>query len=109
MADDEVDLSAIGFMFDGASAKQTLHVTVAGIQIAIRTIGEHPGHLQSGQYLWPASQFLAEYLVQHWTELKTELRPNTVVELGAGCGLCGIVASTMPSGLTNILCVFAFT
>lgn len=97
-ATDEGDMSAIGFMFDFASSKQTLTFSAAQIQISLRTIGEQPGHLQSGQYLWPAARFLAEHLVQNWSDLTADV----VIELGAGCGACGLVASAL-SGVKSVL------
>ena len=50
------------------------------------------GHVQSGQYLWPAAAFTGQYLVDNWDTLKA----NTIVELGAGVGLAGLVASKLP-------------
>ncbi|CAI5701281.1 unnamed protein product [Peronospora effusa] len=46
-------------------------------------------HDLTGQIIWPVSAFLAWYLVAHREELATK----TVVELGAGAGLSGLIAS----------------
>lgn len=54
----------------------------------IKTIGENPGHKQSGQYVWPAAKALAE----------------SIVEMGSGCGIGGIVAAkVLPSCSSLIL------
>lgn len=50
------------------------------------------GHVQSGQYLWPAAAFMGRYLQDNWDELKA----RRVLELGAGVGLAGILASKLP-------------
>ncbi|KAL3665326.1 hypothetical protein V7S43_009367 [Phytophthora oleae] len=46
-------------------------------------------HDLTGQVVWPVSIFLAWYLVAH----RDEIAGKTVVELGAGAGLSGLVAS----------------
>ncbi|KAE8904042.1 hypothetical protein PF002_g24187 [Phytophthora fragariae] len=46
-------------------------------------------HDLTGQVVWPVSAFLAWYLVAH----RQEIAGKTVVELGAGAGLSGLVAS----------------
>jgi predicted nicotinamide N-methyase len=48
--------------------------------------------VQSGQYLWPAAAFMGRYLQDHWDDLKG----RKVLELGAGVGLAGILASKLP-------------
>lgn len=50
------------------------------------------GHVQSGQYLWPAAAFMCRYLQDNWDDL----RARRVLELGAGVGLAGILASKLP-------------
>lgn len=49
------------------------------------------GHVQSGQYLWPAAAFMGHYLQKNWDTLKSP----RVLELGAGIGLAGILASKL--------------
>ena len=49
------------------------------------------GHVQSGQYLWPAAAFTGQYLLDNWSNLEA----TTIVELGAGVGLAGLVASRL--------------
>lgn len=83
-------LGEIGFMFDASHQKIDLLVELNGnIIVNLRTIGTDPGHKQSGQYLWPAASFLANYLIDHWEELGPK---SLVCELGSGCGLSGIAA-----------------
>ena len=91
--DDDVCLGAIGFMFDAQHARCTKKLSFeSGINVEIRLIGEDPGHVQSGQYLWPAAAFTAQYLIDHWSTLQS----SSIVELGAGVGVAGLVASQLP-------------
>ncbi len=92
-SDDEGLMSSVGFMFDNLHAKeiQQLFIT-SDLTIAIKTIGDQPGHKQSGQYLWPAAKSAAKYLVAEWENLPCS--KDRVLELGAGCGLAGITVST---------------
>lgn len=46
-------------------------------------------HDLTGQVVWPVSAFLAWYLVAR----REDIAGKTVVELGAGAGLSGLVAS----------------
>ncbi|KUF89962.1 hypothetical protein AM588_10002513 [Phytophthora nicotianae] len=50
-------------------------------------------HDLTGQVVWPVSAFLAWYLVAH----RDEIAGKNVVELGAGAGLSGLVASQFAS------------
>jgi predicted nicotinamide N-methyase len=89
----EEDLCAIGFMFDAEHGREVQNISFpSGIEVALRTIGDKPGHVQSGQYLWPAARAAGIYLINNWEVLKSD----SVLELGAGCGLSGIVASKLP-------------
>jgi len=56
------------------------------------------GHLQSGQYLWPAAMFGSNHIINNWTNLCS----NIIIELGSGCGLCGLVTSKM-TGIEYVL------
>ena len=57
---------------------------------------------RTGLQLWAASLVLARWLV----ELRSRLAGRGVIELGAGCGLCGIVAARVcqatPVHLTDL-------
>lgn len=57
----------------------------------ILTVHLCAGHVQSGQYLWPAAAFMGHYLQKNWDNLKSP----RVLELGAGVGLAGILASKL--------------
>lgn len=50
-----------------------------------------PGALQSGIYLWPAATALGKFLCEDFTINEW----CNVVELGAGCGLSGLVAARL--------------
>jgi predicted nicotinamide N-methyase len=87
---EEEDLCSIGFMFDAEHAKETRQIVFSsGLDVALQTIGDKPGHVQSGQYLWPAAAQAGQYLIDNWKEIGA----SSVIELGAGCGLSGIVAA----------------
>lgn len=47
--------------------------------------------MQSGQYLWPAATSGSNYIINNWSNLCS----NVIIELGSGCGLCGIITSKM--------------
>lgn len=96
---EEEDFGAIGFMFDAEHSKETRIVTfLPNITISVKTIGDQPGHVQSGQYLWPASHAAAKYVIKHWNSLQCE----TIMELGAGCGLTGLVVSKL-DGVKSVI------
>ena len=88
----EEDLCAIGFMFDAEQSREVREIQFEpNISITLRTIGDKPGHVQSGQYLWPAATAAGNYLIKNWSSICSD----DVLELGAGCGLSGIVASKL--------------
>ena len=70
---DEEDYSAVGFMFDSEHARLTKTLSLPGIDgdVVLAMIGEDPGHVQSGQYLWPAAQAAALHLINHWHLLRS--------------------------------------
>lgn len=90
--EDESSLSAIGFMFDANLAKHTVSFNFNDLEVLVRTVGDKPGHKQSGHYLWPASNQCAQYLVSNWDHI----RSNRVLELGSGCGLPGLLCMKFP-------------
>jgi predicted nicotinamide N-methyase len=49
--------------------------------------------------LWPAAESLANYLVINWSALQN----CVVIELGAGCGLSGILASHLEGCMRVVL------
>ena len=95
----------VGFMFDTAHAKDIStfrfeRTTGEDITVELSMIKGEPGHVQSGQYLWPAARASVQWLIDHEKELdlardststnKTE--SISIVELGAGCGLTSLGA-----------------
>ena len=87
-------------MFDDAHSKCTKTVKVNGAKsssfhfdVKIKMIGEDPGHVQSGQYLWPAARFLSNHICDVWADLGSD----RILELGAGCGLVGLTAARLPN------------
>lgn len=105
MGDDEDGgLGCIGSMFDTASSRSVVRVQLtkpddSAIDIELRCIDGEPGHVQSGQYIWPAAESLSKYLCAHWDELTS----HTVIELGAGCGMAGIAAAQLGGPSTSVV------
>ena len=92
-------MCSLGFMFDACHQRETRAVTLGGdLVLQVRTIGDRPGHLQSGQYIWPASIAAANYLIQRWDSLQCK----EVLELGSGCGITGIAVSKM-AGVQSVI------
>lgn len=88
-SDDDDNVCGLAFMFDAQHHKalQTYELE-NNIKVSIKMISDTPGHVQSGQYLWPAAISASNYLIENWQNL----RSVNVLELGAGCGFTGIVA-----------------
>lgn len=96
----------IGFLFEGSheTKHQTLTFTPEGdvvtgmiVTVELNAVDDHPGAVQSGHYLWPAAPALAQFLVNHFRTGSDDddgipCAGAVVVELGAGCGLAGLVA-----------------
>jgi predicted nicotinamide N-methyase len=96
---DEEDLGSIGFMFDAQHQKVLKLVEFSSkIAINLKLIGDQPGHVQSGQYLWPAAKAAGDHLISNWSLLQSDV----VMELGAGCGLTGLV-TTMLEGVNSVI------
>lgn len=80
------DLQSIGFMFDRSHSRSKQSFSFANdITINLTSIGNDPGHVQSGQYLWPAAEFACTHIIQLWEQLNSQY----ILELGSGCGLTG--------------------
>mmetsp|Transcript_6704 Transcript_6704/g.18780 ORF Transcript_6704/g.18780 Transcript_6704/m.18780 type:complete len:333 (+) Transcript_6704:219-1217(+) len=66
------------------------------IEVVLDTADDEPGATQSGNYLWPAAETLARYLVQNYSSnnnyKNNNQQPAVVVELGAGNALVSIAA-----------------
>lgn len=98
--EDDESMAAIGFMFDASHSRIMKSVVVSSnITIDLTLIGEDPGHVQSGQYLWPAALFASRHLVANWSLLAREM----VLELGSGCGLAGLTVCMLPGTRRVIL------
>jgi len=113
---EEEDLQSVGFLFDSCHARSTRKFDFGnGVEVNLRLIEGDPGHVQSGQYLWPAAHSAALWLLEHSSEYiastttlsdaaqspcssssSSSKEQVAVVELGAGCGLAGLVASQLP-------------
>lgn len=94
--EDEEDLAAIGFLFDGAAKKDLVTHRVGDLDISVRAITGEPGAVQSGQYVWPAAPVLARWLAAQLCSGEAGDGPGGLcVELGAGCGLCGILCALL--------------
>lgn len=89
--EEEDSYQSVGFMFDAEARKEQIEICLQGIKILLKLIDEEPGHVQSGQYLWPASYCLSNHLITCWDNLKAE----NVLELGAGVGMGGILCSRL--------------
>lgn len=95
-SDDDEDLAAIGFLFDGAAKKDLVTHQVGDMDISVGAISGEPGAVQSGQYIWPAAPVLANWLAAHLGREGEGAGPGGLcVELGAGCGLCGILCARL--------------
>jgi predicted nicotinamide N-methyase len=84
----------LGFLFDSGLQRSRQTFTFGAHTVTLQFVDDEPGAVQSGHYLWPAAPALAEYLVENWPSLAT----STVLELGCGCGLAGLVAGQADAG-----------
>eukprot|EP01038_Epipyxis_sp_PR26KG_P005068 gene5068-7072_t len=89
----EDSLQSIGFMFDAEHCKNLRSFSFSNFTIKYLVIDENPGHMQSGQYLWPAATAACQHILENWSLLSSEY----VLELGAGCGLTGLFVSYLPN------------
>lgn len=93
MDDDRGDAEAdsVRLLFDENEPTTLRRYEFPGnVSIVVRSaVEEKPGHLQSGIILWPGASALGHYLC----EFENKASWRSVVELGAGCGLSGLVAA----------------
>ena len=61
--DDNDDyLTDVGFMFDSYHSRDKIKINFVDLcSISINCIDEEPGHVQSGQHLWPGATLLSNY------------------------------------------------
>jgi predicted nicotinamide N-methyase len=92
--DDSACYADMGFMFEGSQPTSIRRFQFpkrdgSAVQVVVRVVDDDPGAVQSGHYLWPAAQLLAEYMVS----LPPPAVPViSVLELGAGCALAALTA-----------------
>jgi predicted nicotinamide N-methyase len=81
---------------DGNSPSRTQAAAIVAVSVAIADTDIMPSTVMSGLYLSPASSVLAEYLVRHYyyhgRQQHQHQQVQSVVELGAGCGLVSLTA-----------------
>jgi len=107
----EENLSEVGFMFDREIPKTKILFSFGENAVSCFVYGieeDHPGALQSGQYIWPAAPALCNYLVENaFSEEGNQTSGyairGRVLELGAGCGLTGLVAGHLSGVLEVVL------
>ena len=58
---DENDFMDLGFMFDAHRSRTTKSITINRFEVLLKCIDEEPGHVQSGQHLWPGAYQLSNY------------------------------------------------
>lgn len=100
------DFTSVGFMFEGAEpTKEQIFefyqdektdiekITSEPFRAIIESVDDIPGAVQSGHYLWPAANALAQHLVDNYHKTGQCCgHKNKIIELGAGCGLAGLIA-----------------
>lgn len=96
-------LGALGFMFDAANATSLKAYSFSPpsgpLTLHLNVIDDTPGACISGHYLWPAASLLCAHLCSASPPLPPA--PARALELGAGCGLAGILAGCLlPAGST---------
>ena len=92
---------SVGHPLLSFSKLSLLQFTVNNYNFSINTCSDT--HLETGGSLWHASYALAHYFTKHPEIVKGKI----ILELGAGCGLCGIAASKLGASkviLTDMEC-----
>ena len=74
------------------------------IQVAVNSIDDDPGSLQSGNYLWPGAMLLSKYLVENSPAFLPRPNPKSILELGAGTAMVSLVALQLYH--TSLQCMF---
>jgi predicted nicotinamide N-methyase len=105
---DDAMLTDMGFMFDNCLEKVTCEFNygkivkqgkeVPRVSVILSYVQDDPGFVQSGHYVWPAAPAMCEYMEAHFESLPR----GNVVELGAGCGLAGLVFAQLDPSSTVI-------
>lgn len=99
MEEEEDGFGCIGSMFDSCHTRSIKKVKLNhGVNFDLKFIDMEPGHVISGQYLWPAAEALGNFLVDQWDKY----RADNILELGAGCGLAGIAVAALEGTKTVV-------
>lgn len=73
----------------------TSTMTPSTIRVSLHCINDTPGAVQSGHYLWPGAQSMADFLLSEKEQIEQHERKQKqnvvgVIELGAGCALLSL-------------------
>jgi predicted nicotinamide N-methyase len=91
MADVEAEETHAFEFVRGSPSVHLRELAHLGSDETSRVLGASPDEDKTGLQLWAASIVLSHWLL----EMREKLRGREVLELGAGCGLCGIVAAKL--------------
>jgi len=72
---------------------KSIHIEIRGCKTDSEQVWK-----STGLTIWPAAQFLCEYLMNHEYLLQNR---EQIIELGAGLGLCGIFAHCLTASLSS--------
>lgn len=87
--DEDSYFDDVGFLFESNQpVRLELFEWNSSVAVCLHVADEEPGNIQSGQYLWPAANLLAEFIVRN----QESIAVDSIVELGCGCGLAGLTA-----------------
>lgn len=101
LAEQEEEEDLLGFnLFESETPKveRKFDDLGGGISLSVTCLDEEPIGVQSGQLLWPAAPALSRYLITNWETLCGSTETTAVLEVGAGCGMVGIVTAKLGCG-----------
>ena len=92
--DDDNDDLAISDLFADPDPRETFQLQFGPHTITLEGVKAENGQTlnSTGLTLWRASPLLCDYM---WHHADTEIQGKRILELGAGLGLCGILASKL--------------
>ncbi len=91
MDDAEAEVTHAFEFTSGGPTVQLRELAHIGSDEISRVLGASPEEDKTGLQLWAASLVLSHWLL----DLREQICGRAVLELGAGCGLCGIVAAKL--------------